>query len=61
MNSLELLELIQNEWWDRIQGDLENGIRTLNERASAEFSEKYPTISKFGIFLAELEDKINTK
>lgn len=40
-------ESILDEWADRMQADLEHGIRSLNERAAAEFNERYPQLAGF--------------
>jgi hypothetical protein len=45
------LEVIIDEWWMCVQSDLENGVKSLNERAAKEWKERYPEISKFGEFL----------
>lgn len=45
------LEVILDEWWMCVQSDLENGVKSLNERAAKEWQERYPQISKFGEFL----------
>ncbi len=40
-------EAILDEWADRVQSDLENGVRYLNERAAEEWKEKYPGMAGF--------------
>lgn len=40
-------ESILDEWADRMQSDLEHGVRLLNERAAAEFTERYPQLAGF--------------
>jgi len=44
---------IESEWWMCVQSDLENGVKSLNEKAAKEFNKNYPKISKFGAFLNE--------
>ena len=40
-------EVIMDDWWRCVQSDLENGVKSLNERAAEEWKKKYPEISKF--------------
>jgi hypothetical protein len=40
-------EKIMDEWWMCVQSDLEHGVKSLNERASAEWTKNYPAISTF--------------
>ena len=40
-------EAILDEWADRVQSDLEHGVRYLNERAAKEWKEKYLGMAGF--------------
>ena len=40
-------EEISDEYSSRLQGDLEHGVKWLNEAASEEFTKKYPELSAF--------------
>jgi len=40
-------EAISDEYASRLQGDLEHGVKWLNEAASEEFTKKYPELSAF--------------
>ena len=40
-------EAILDEWADRVQSDLEHGVRYLNERAAKAWEEKYPGMAGF--------------
>ncbi len=40
-------EAISDEYSSRLQGDLEHGVKWLNEAASEEFTKKYPELSAF--------------
>jgi len=40
-------EAIMDEWWMCVQSDLENGVKSLNERAAEKWKKEYPEISKF--------------
>lgn len=44
-------EAISDEYAARLQGDLENGVRWLNEKAASEFNKKYPQIASFNAWL----------
>lgn len=44
-------DVIADEWWMCVQSDLENGVKSLNERASEKWHKEYPAISGFGAFL----------
>lgn len=48
-------EAIIDEWCMRMQSDLENGVRYLNEKAAEEWQRKYPEMSKFGQWLSLLQ------
>jgi hypothetical protein len=48
-------EAISDEYSSRLQGDLENGVRWLNEAASKEFQEKYPELAGFLQWLNDRE------
>ena len=48
-------EAIMDEWWMCVQSDLENGVKSLNERASEKWHKEYPAISGFGAFLRAKE------
>jgi hypothetical protein len=41
-------EAIMDEWWMCVDSDLENGVKSLNERAAKKWHEEYPAISGFG-------------
>jgi hypothetical protein len=45
-------EQIEDEWSMCVQSDLENGVKSLNEKAAKDWFENYPEISKFGAWLA---------
>jgi hypothetical protein len=40
-------EAISDEYSSRLQGDLEHGVKWLNEAAGEEFTKKYPELSAF--------------
>ena len=42
---------IDDEYALRLQSDLENGVKWLNERATDEFKNMYPKLSEFGEWL----------
>jgi len=44
-------EAITDEYWSCIQSDLENGVKSLNEKAAKDFSTSMPELSKFGSWL----------
>jgi hypothetical protein len=46
-------EAISDEYAARLQGDLENGVRRLNEAAASEFHKKYPQLASFNAWLNE--------
>jgi len=46
-------EEISDEYAARLQGDLENGVRRLNEAAASEFNKKYPQLAGFNAWLNE--------
>jgi len=48
-------EAISDEYSSRLHGDLENGVRWLNEAASKEFQEKYPELAGFLQWLDDRE------
>jgi len=48
-------EAISDEYAARLQGDLENGVRWLNEAAASEFHKKYPQLASFNEWLNERE------
>jgi hypothetical protein len=50
-------EAIMDEWWMCVQSDLENGVKSLNERAAEKWKKEYPEISKFA---ATIEARGNT-
>lgn len=50
-------EAISDEYAARLQGDLENGVRWLNEKAASEFHKKYPQLANFNEWLNERENK----
>jgi hypothetical protein len=49
-------EAISDEYAARLQGDLENGVRRLNEAAASEFHKKYPQLAGFNAWLNEREN-----
>lgn len=49
------LIMIQEMFSDALQSDLEHGVKSLNEKASKEFHEKYPQLSLALQRLADLE------
>lgn len=40
-------EAIMDEWWMCVQSDLENGVKSLNERAAEKWQKEYPAIAGF--------------
>ena len=44
-------EAIIDEWWSVVQGDLENGVKCLNEQASTRWRKEYPSMATFGEWL----------
>jgi hypothetical protein len=44
-------EAIKDEFWLCVQSDLENGVKSLNEKASEDFARTMPELSKFGDWL----------
>jgi hypothetical protein len=44
-------EAIGDEFSSRLQSDLENGVRWLNENAASEFNKKYPQLAGFNTWL----------
>jgi hypothetical protein len=44
-------ELIQDEYWMCVNSDLENGVKSLNEKAAERFTTYFPELSKFGSWL----------
>ena len=40
-------EAIMDEWWMCVQSDLENGVKSLNERAAEKWHKEYPAIAGF--------------
>ena len=46
-------EAISDEYANRLQSDLENGVRWLNERAASEFKRKCPQLAGFSGWLIE--------
>jgi hypothetical protein len=49
-------EAISDEYAARLQSDLENGVRRLNEAAASEFHKKYPQLASFNAWLNEREN-----
>jgi len=39
-------EAIYDEWWSCVMSDLENGVKSLNEKAAADWHKNYPAQSK---------------
>ena len=50
-------EAIMDEWWMCVQSDLENGVKSLNERAAEKWKKEYPAIAGFA---ATIEARGNT-
>lgn len=50
-------EAIMDEWWRCVQSDLENGVKSLNERAAEKWKKEYPAIAGFA---ATIEARGNT-
>ena len=46
-------EAIQDEYWMRVSSDLENGVKSLNEKAAERFTTYFPELSTFGSWLEE--------
>jgi len=44
-------EQITSEWWSVVQGDLENGVKSLNEQAALKWRKEYPSMASFGEWL----------
>ena len=44
-------ETIIDEWWSVVQGDLENGVKCLNEQATTKWRKEYPSMATFGEWL----------
>ena len=44
-------EAIIDEWWSVVQGDLENGVKCLNEQATTKWRKEYPSMATFGEWL----------
>ena len=44
-------EAIMDEWWMCVQSDLENGVKSLNERAAKKWHKEYPAIAGFSGFI----------
>jgi len=44
-------EAIQDEFWMCVNSDLENGVKSLNEKAAERFTTYFPELSKFGSWL----------
>ena len=44
-------EAIQDEYWMCVNSDLENGVKSLNEKAAERFTTYFPELSKFGSWL----------
>lgn len=44
-------EAIQDEYWMRVNSDLENGVKSLNEKAAERFTTYFPELSTFGSWL----------
>ena len=40
-------DAIMDEWWMCVQSDLENGVKSLNERATEKWHREYPSIAGF--------------
>ncbi len=57
--ALDTLNRVRDEWFERLQGDLENGVAWLNDEAARQLDLRYPNLASFGEFLNELEEEIN--
>ncbi len=57
--ALDTLNRVRDEWFERLQGDLENGVAWLNDEAARQLDLRYPNLASFGEFLNELEKEIN--
>jgi len=44
-------EAITDEYWSCIQSDLEHGVKSLNQKATEDFYQTMPELSKFGRWL----------
>lgn len=44
-------DAIMDEWWMCVQSDLENGVKSLNERAAEKGHKEYPAIAGFSGFI----------
>jgi len=44
-------EAIQDEYWMCVNSDLENGVKSQNEKAAERFTTYFPELSKFGSWL----------
>jgi hypothetical protein len=44
-------EDIADEYWMCVNSDLENGVKSLNEKAAKRFTTYFPELSKFGSWL----------
>ena len=44
-------EDITDEYWSCVQADLENGVKSLNQKATEDFYRTMPELSKFGKWL----------
>jgi hypothetical protein len=44
-------EAITDEFWSCVQSDLENGVKSLNQKATEDFYRLMPELSKFGRWL----------
>jgi hypothetical protein len=42
---------ITDEYWSCVQSDLENGVKSLNQKATEDFYRSMPELSKFGRWL----------
>jgi len=51
-------EAIYDEWWSCVMSDLENGVKSLNEKAAVEWHKNYPAQSK--MFPEWIETRSNT-
>ncbi len=48
-------EAILDEWSDRVQSDLENGVKFLNEKAAEKWRKDYPQIADFAAAIRSRE------
>jgi hypothetical protein len=50
-------EVIEDEYWQCLQSDLEHGVKSLNEKAADDFKRGYPALNKFAEWLRARGEK----